>query len=105
MSLSLLSPHTFSLTPAMIFLFLARSEVSLAKLSWEMIGAQDLIGIHTLSISQLEMASSNEKYFSFFASRFGHRMFDKTGFCFVTGHNLSQYPFPLKTGKWSLELS
>ena len=70
MSLSLLSPHTFSLTPAMIFLFLARSEVSLARLSWEMMGAQDLMGIHTLSISQLEMASRKRKEIIFLLQDF-----------------------------------
>ena len=57
MSLSLLSPQTFSLTWLMIFLFLSRSDVSLARLSWEMMGAQVLMGIHTLSMAQLEMES------------------------------------------------
>ena len=41
----------------MIFLFLSMSEVSLAKLSWEMMGAQVLMGIHSLSIGQEEIES------------------------------------------------
>ena len=59
---SLLSPHTFSLTWLMIFLFFSMSDVSLARLSWEMMGAHVLIGIHSLSIGQEEIESRKHVY-------------------------------------------
>ena len=60
MSLSLRSPQTSSLTDRMIFLFFSVSAVSLAMLSWAMMGSQDLIGMQELSRGQLEMESRNE---------------------------------------------
>ena len=36
------------------------SDVSLAKLSWEMMGAQDLIGMQELSTLQLEIESDKK---------------------------------------------
>ena len=36
------------------------SDVSLAKLSWEMMGAQDLIGMQELSTLQLEIESDEK---------------------------------------------
>merc|ERR1711863_150987 len=52
---SRLSPHTFSRTCPMIFRFLATSEVSLARLSCEMIGAQVLMGTHALLMGHVEI--------------------------------------------------
>ena len=57
---SLLSPHTFSLTWLMIFLFFSMSDVSLARLSWEMMGAHVLMGIHSLSMGQEEIESKKD---------------------------------------------
>ena len=56
---SLRSPHTASLTELMIFLFFSVSAVSLAMLSWAMIGSQDLMGMQELSMGQLEIVSRN----------------------------------------------
>ena len=54
---SALSPHTSDLTELMIFLFFSVSAVSLAMLSWSMMGSQDLMGIQVESRGQLEMES------------------------------------------------
>ena len=54
------SPQTKDLTELMIFLFFSVSAVSLAMLSWAMMGSQDLIGMQELSRGQLEMESINE---------------------------------------------
>jgi len=56
-SLSLLSPHTFSLTCEMIDLFFTTSEVSLALVSCSMMGEQVLIDIHSSPIEQEDMES------------------------------------------------
>ena len=57
---SRLSPHTFSRTCPMIFRFLATSEVSLARLSCEMMGAQVLMGTHALLMGHVEIESAEE---------------------------------------------
>jgi hypothetical protein len=57
MSLSLLSPHTFSLTWEMIDLFLSTSEVSLARVSFSTMDGQDLMEMHSSPIEQEEMES------------------------------------------------
>ena len=43
----------------MIFLFLSVSAVSLARLSWAMMGSQDFMGMQVVSRGQLEMVSRN----------------------------------------------
>ena len=58
-SRSRLSPQTNSRTELMIFLFLSVSAVSLARLSWAMMGSQDLMGMQVVSRGQLEMVSRN----------------------------------------------
>ena len=54
---SALSPQTRDLTELMIFLFFSVSAVSLAMLSWSMMGSQDLMGMQTVSRGQLEIVS------------------------------------------------
>ena len=44
----------------MIFLFFSVSAVSLATVSWAMMGSQDLMGMQEVSRGQLEMESRNE---------------------------------------------
>ena len=58
---SALSPHTRDLTELMIFLFFSVSAVSLAMLSWSMMGSQDLMGMQTVSRGQLEIVSREER--------------------------------------------
>ena len=55
------SPHTRDLTELMIFLFFSVSAVSLAMLSWSMMGSQDLMGMQTVSRGQLEIVSREER--------------------------------------------
>ena len=55
------SPQTRDLTELMIFLFFSVSAVSLAMLSWSMMGSQDLMGMQTVSRGQLEIVSREER--------------------------------------------
>ena len=61
MSLSLLSPHTFSLTWEMIDLFFTTSDVSFARVSFSTMGAQVLMDMHSSPIEHDEIESKHGK--------------------------------------------